>query len=255
VTDFSGFSGLSDPASLSPEAADREVMGLTLSAGAQLLAGLLQGTQGPGGEVVLSALSASRSLALTVDDMQRTLVRQARAQGHSWAAVGQVLHVTRQAAFQRFGGDVQEDAAAPGGEPVTASLPGAPEAAARALFLFVTGRFDEMRAGFDARMVQACPVELLGQAHAKVEREVGGFRELGTASTVPRSGFVVVDVPMAFERGDRVGRVTFNGEAEVSGFFVLPGEGADREQTDHRDHRDHRVDPTGVTETKEEGRS
>ena len=46
---------------------------------------------------------------MLVDDAIRVLVGQARAEGRTWAAIGEVLHVTRQAAFERFGADDEDD--------------------------------------------------------------------------------------------------------------------------------------------------
>ncbi|MFE4956882.1 hypothetical protein ACFRCW_22960 [Streptomyces sp. NPDC056653] len=65
-------------------------MGLTLKA---------MGSRERGGEPTLSALAASRTLALIVNDIQHALVHQARNHGLSRAAIGEMLHVTRQAAF------------------------------------------------------------------------------------------------------------------------------------------------------------
>ena len=41
---------------------------------------------------------------LIVEDTLHAPVEQARAAGHTWAEIGEMLHVSRQAAFQRFGG-------------------------------------------------------------------------------------------------------------------------------------------------------
>lgn len=52
---------------------------------------------------VIGAIAATRSLSVIVEDTLKALVSQARAEGHTWAEIGDVLRVTRQAAFQRFG--------------------------------------------------------------------------------------------------------------------------------------------------------
>ena len=51
----------------------------------------------------MRAIAATRSLDMIVEDTLRALVDQARAAGHTWAEIGELLHVSRQAAFQRFG--------------------------------------------------------------------------------------------------------------------------------------------------------
>ncbi|MFD7206472.1 DUF3887 domain-containing protein [Streptomyces sp. NPDC059893] len=199
------------------DTADREVMGLTLKANAELLAGVLLGSRETGGDPVLSALAASRGLNAVVDDIQRALVRQARSRGLSWAAIGDVLHVTRQAAFQRFGGtaDISQGAQ---------ELPGAAEAAMQVLEHFVHQRWDEMRSGFDTRMAQAAPADMLRGIWSKSEREFGPFQEMGTPTVRTISGYTVVDIPVAHERGDMVRRVVLNADGQVAGFFVLRAE-------------------------------
>jgi hypothetical protein len=201
--------------------AARLVMGLALTANAELLAGILLGRQESEADPVLSALSASRNLAVVVDDIQRSLARQARERGRTWAAIGEVLQVTRQAAFQRFGGTPDGTEASTG---AGVQLPGAAEAALQVVDDFLAERWQEIRSGFDGRMSQAGSAERLQAARSRTEHEVGRFQETGTPSVTVQAGYTVVDVPLAFERGDRLGRVAFNVDGQVSGFFVLPAE-------------------------------
>lgn len=79
-------------------------MGLMLTTNAQMVAAVLRGEGGPQAQSLMAAIAATRTLGLLVDDTLKALVRQAREQGTTWAEIGEVLHVTRQAAFQRFGG-------------------------------------------------------------------------------------------------------------------------------------------------------
>lgn len=52
----------------------------------------------------MGALAAARELSSVTDVALRAAVSRARAAGHSWSRIGEVLGTTRQAAFQRFGG-------------------------------------------------------------------------------------------------------------------------------------------------------
>jgi hypothetical protein len=78
-------------------------MGSVLTTNAELVSRVLQGAGAADGASVMAAVAATRTLNLIVNDILHALVRQARAEGHTWAEIGEVLHVTRQAAFQRFG--------------------------------------------------------------------------------------------------------------------------------------------------------
>lgn len=169
----------------------------------------------------MAEVAATRSLDLILDDILHTLVRQARAKGHTWAEIGDLLHVTRQAAFQRFGGATVER---PGGETAIKPIADAKRMAMKVLDHWVNERWEDVRADFDDRMTQACSAGMLESAHLKIEQGFGQFLELGSPAITARGAYTVVDVPMAFETGDLNGRVVFNVDEQVAGFFVLTRE-------------------------------
>ncbi len=83
------------------------------------------------------------------------------------------------------------------------------------------GCWDEVRADFDERMLAGAPVELLVAGWEQVVGLVGSFRSLGEPRVRAVEAHAVVDVPMAFERGEMKGRVAFNSSGQVAGFFLL----------------------------------
>jgi len=193
-------------------------MGLTLTTNAELVASVLRDAEGDDVSSVMAAIAATRSLAVIVDDLLHALVRQARAEGRTWAEVGDVLHVSRQAAFQRFGGtaslgDVESGTMTP--------LAGASDKALDLLGAFVAERWEVLHAAFSSRMREAVSVELSKTVHSRMERNYGAFLEFGVPVVVVRGGLTVVDVPIALERGDLKGRVAFNVVGEVSGLLVV----------------------------------
>ncbi|MER6924724.1 DUF3887 domain-containing protein [Streptomyces spiralis] len=92
------------------------------------------------------------------------------------------------------------------------------------LALFTEQRWEEMRSRFDSRMAQAAPADLLRTVWQKADRERGAFQTMGTPSVRAVAGYTVVDVPMAYERGELLRRVAFDADGQVAGFFVLPAE-------------------------------
>jgi hypothetical protein len=82
---------------------DREVMAMMLGTNVQLVADVLRAEEHSPGQV-MRAIAATRSLDMVVEDTLRALVDQARAAGHTWAEIGELLRVSRQAAFQRLRG-------------------------------------------------------------------------------------------------------------------------------------------------------
>ncbi len=212
-----------EPAGATAADVDRQVMARMAQANADLLVRVLRGEESVAGEPAMVALAAARSLGVVVDDILRGLVVRARADGRTWAEIGEVLHVTRQAALQRFGGPHAE-LEVPDDPPVR-PLPGAAALANALLDHFLNRRWAELRAHFDQRMLDACSVVLLDSVRARLPAIV----ETAPAGAEPRvtqlGDHTVVDVPLSFKRGfKRVqvsGRVVFDDLARVAGFFVL----------------------------------
>ncbi len=200
---------------------EREVMGLVLTTNAELVSRVLRGAGAADGPSVMAAVSATRTLDLIVDDILHALVRQARAAGRTWAEIGEVLHVTRQAAFQRFGAATDDPRAEDG---VMKPIPDAADKAAAILDDWLHERYDEVRRDFDARMVEQCTIEMLEAVRGQTRQTAGEPVELGTGAVSVRSGYTVVDVPVAFERAQATGRVAFDADERVAGFFILPSE-------------------------------
>jgi hypothetical protein len=202
----------------SPVQWDREVMASLLVTNVQLVADALRAGQDDSPGQVMRAVAATRSLDMIVDDTLRALVQQARSAGHTWAQIGQLLHVSRQAAFQRFGGG--RSPTPEGG--VAAPVDGAVDAAVPVLEAFLEGRFEDARSTFGERMLDACSVELLADVREKVRDYGGEVQALGTPVISLRDGYTGVDIPVALERADGVGRVVLDADRQVVGFFVRP---------------------------------
>lgn len=200
--------------------AERDVMGVMLTANAQAAADVLHRTGAAGEGSVIAALAATRSLGLIVEDTLRALVAQARAEGHTWAEVGAVLRVTRQAAFQRFGTSPSVDD--PG-----VDTPPLDEAAAKTVTLvddLLAGRWEAVEKDLTTKLSTLLPRELLESTRARVARQWGPPLEMGTAVVTVQDGLTVVDLPMAFERQDATCRVVYTREGQIAGLLWRPTE-------------------------------
>jgi hypothetical protein len=195
-------------------------MATLLLTNVQLVADVLRANDDDAHGQVMRAIAATRSLDMIVEDTLRALVDQARAAGHTWAEIGELLHVSRQAAFQRFGGGRRPTAE----DGVAVPVEGAVEAAVPVLQAFLDRRFDDARATFGERMLNACSVELLADVREKVREEAGEVQALGTPIVSVRDGYTGVDIPVALERGDGIGRVVLDADRQVVGFFVRRAE-------------------------------
>lgn len=195
-------------------------MATLLATNVQLVSEALRADADEPGEQVMRAVAATRSLEMIVQDTLRTLVGQARATGHTWAEVGELLHVSRQAAFQRFGGG----GSATVKDVVAVPVAGAVEAAVPVLEAFLDGRFDDARARFDERMLNACSVALMADVREKVRRYGGEVQALGTPVVSVHAGYTAVEIPVALESAEGVGRVVLDADRQVVGFFVRRAE-------------------------------
>jgi hypothetical protein len=204
----------------SPLQLDREVMALMLSTNVQLVADVLRDSEHSAAQV-MRAIAATRSLDALVEETLRGLVDQARIAGHTWAEIGELLHVSRQAAFQRFGGGPRTTS---GHGAVATPVDGAVEDALSMLEAFLEGRFEDARARFGRRMLEAISLELLADVREKVRREAGEVQALGSPRVAVRDGYTVVDIPVALERADGIGRVVIDADRQVAGFLVRPAE-------------------------------
>lgn len=204
-----------------PNPTEREVMALMLKANADLVVSVLRGGEGVEDASVMAAITATRSLSLLVEDTLHALVKLARAEGRTWAEVGELLDVTRQAAFARFGtgsdADDSDDAD-------IAPLGDAEDRARRLIDDFVRGRFERVREAFAESMRQRASLELLKTQRALLQRRLGALVKVGAATTIVRHGLTVVALPLAFELGEIRDKTAFDVDGRVVGFGLLAAE-------------------------------
>jgi hypothetical protein len=118
------------------------------------------------------------------EQVLRLCVQQSRDAGHTWQEIGDLLGVTRQAAFQRFGKPIDPRT----GEPMDKTVRMA-DAAERAITIVadvIEGRMDEARQSFTARAAEAFTDEVRGSAMATIAGLVGAFEGFGEGEPLVR---------------------------------------------------------------------
>jgi hypothetical protein len=154
----------------------------------------------------------------------RRCVQQSRDAGHTWQEIGDLLGVTRQAAFQRFGKPIDPRT----GEPMdrTVHMADAAERAVAIVKDVLEGRMDDARKSFNAEVMTAFTDEKRGSALATVAGLVGEFEGFGEGDPFVRriGDHTVVDIPLRYEAGDMKARVAFDEDAKVAGLFILTPE-------------------------------
>ena len=151
-------------------------------------------------------------------------VQQARDAGHTWQEIGDLLGVTRQAAFQRLGKPIDPRT----GEPMdkTVHMTDAAERAVTVATDVLENRMDDARPSFNAEVLAAFTDEVRGDAMATVAGLVGAFEGFGQGEPFVRrvGDYTVVDIPLRYEAGDMKARVAFDAGEKVAGFFILAPE-------------------------------
>jgi hypothetical protein len=163
--------------------------------------------------------------AQRVDELTEQLlklsVQQSRDAGHTWQEIGDLLGVTRQAAFQRFGKPIDPRT----GEPMdkTVRMADAAQRATEIITAVLEGRMDEATPTFNAQVLEAFTDKVRGDALATVAGLVGAFEGFGEGEPFIRriGDHTVVDVPLRYEAGEMKARVAFDADEKVAGFFIL----------------------------------
>ncbi|MFD5816721.1 DUF3887 domain-containing protein [Streptomyces sp. NPDC059618] len=158
------------------------------------------------------------------EQVLKLCVQQCRDAGHTWQEIGDLLGVTRQAAFQRFGKPIDPRT----GEPMDKTVR-MTDAAARATEIaaaVLDGRMDEARRSFNAEVLAAFTDEVRLDGLATVAGLVGAFEGFGEGEPFVRriGDHTVVDVPLRYEAGDMKARVAFDTDEKVAGLFILAPE-------------------------------
>ncbi|OIJ68152.1 hypothetical protein WN71_009880 [Streptomyces mangrovisoli] len=169
----------------------------------------------------LDLVRRSQGVAEGAQQLLRLCVQQCRDAGHTWQEIGDLLGVTRQAAFQRFGRPIDPRT----GEPMdkTVRMTDAAERAREIVADVLEGRMEQARRSFNAQVLEAFTDEVRGDGLATVTGLVGAYEGFGDGEPFVRriGDHTVVDLPLRYEAGDMKARVTFDTEEKVGGLFIL----------------------------------
>jgi len=168
----------------------------------------------------LRLVRLARELRTLAGTTLRLTVERAQADGVSWQEIGAVLGVGREAAFQRFGRPVGQQAGAPSAPVIT----DAADRAITVLTCWFEGRYGDAAAAFDAAMAEKLPAGRLAVARDQLTGTAGQYRRLGDDEPLIRQlgDYTVADIPLEFEVGEMKGRVAFDRSGRVAGLYVLP---------------------------------
>jgi hypothetical protein len=163
----------------------------------------------------------AREVDAAAGQVLKLCVQQGRDAGRTWQEIGDLLGVTRQAAFQRFGKPIDPRT----GEPMdkTVHMSDVAERATAIVTEVLDGRMDEARKSFNPEVFAAFTDEVRGNALATVAGLVGAFEGWGDGDPFIRriGDYTVADLPMRYEAGDMKARVAFDSDEKVAGLYIL----------------------------------
>lgn len=168
----------------------------------------------------LAAMAAALDLSAATGDALQQAVDRARANGHSWREIGDVLGTTRQAAFQRFGHPVDPRTGAPMSRDVP---PDAADRATQILVCLIEGRWEDVRQEFEAtRRADPAVADRLADGWAHTVGLIGNYENMGEPFAHRAGDHTVVEIPLNFEAGAATGRVIFDDDGKVVGLWLRP---------------------------------
>ncbi|MEV8523923.1 DUF3887 domain-containing protein [Streptomyces sp. NPDC052000] len=169
----------------------------------------------------LELVRSSDSVKTMADQLLKLCVQQSRDAGHTWQEIGDLLGVTRQAAFQRFGKPIDPRTGAPMDK--TVRMTDAAERAVEIVTAVLEDRMAEARRSFNAQVLEAFTDEVRGSGLATVTGLVGAFEGFAEGEPFVRriGDHTVVDIPLHYEAGDMKARVAFDTDEKVAGIFIL----------------------------------
>lgn len=167
----------------------------------------------------LRLVAMTQVLTVAAESALQLAVDRARAAGHSWREVGEVLGTTRQAAFQRFGHPVDPATGAPFGR----DLPEGVEDRALAIFRWhQEGRWESVIAELDDSMRRRLRAAEMIRGWAAMAAMFGRLERLGEPFGRRLAEDTLVEVPLHFEAGDARGLVRFSADGRVAGLAMRP---------------------------------
>ncbi|MFE0749976.1 DUF3887 domain-containing protein [Gordonia sp. NPDC058843] len=174
-------------------------------------------------DAALSRIHDALQLGRRSEELLSATARAARTSGCTWQEIGDVVGVTRQAAFQRFGKPVDPRTGAPMQKITIAH---ADVMALDLIERITTAEWATVTGRFDATMSAALSDTALADAWASMVALHGELESTGTPFVRGHGLHTVVDVPLQQEAGEVVFRVAFDADGRVAGLFFLDPDAA-----------------------------
>ena len=189
-----------------PDASAHERLGALLEQNIEVVLTALRDEGSP-----LEGLTAAIALDDAVEGAIQAFVSDARAAGHTWQKIGELLAISRQAAQQRFG-------RAPDGDDLEQAR--LAQRAVEIVQQLARHEWTAASADWNEAMRSKLPLRELAGTWDQIVANAGLLTGCGQPSVSRRGPFLVCEVPLSFEYGPMHARISFNRSGEVSGLFI-----------------------------------
>jgi hypothetical protein len=167
----------------------------------------------------LDAIAFIQGAASEIGEGMQAAVQRARKAGQTWAEVGQVLGISRQAAFQRFGRPADPVT----GQPMASLMvPGAAERGAALMADLAAARWAEVGRDFNERVAQQLDAEGVALMWARLTGMLGRLEHTGEPLAYQAGDLTLVDIQLSFEAAERTARIAYDREGKLAGLHFLP---------------------------------
>lgn len=161
----------------------------------------------------LELVRAAHEVQDRAEALMAAAVQQAREAGRTWQEIGEVLGVSRQAVFQRYGRPIDRRTVEVMN---TSALPEADGLARTVIDDLAHARWADVSARFDATMRDGLTEEGLAEAWAHIVGLAGAYEGHGDTDAVRAGDFTITNTPLSFEAGDVVARITFRDDRTIA---------------------------------------
>lgn len=170
-------------------------------------------------ELSTQRVALAMELKTLVDQNLHASVMQARADDVSWQQIGDVLGISRQAAFQRF----RNPDDSRGNTPMHTKTGNALIPKAEAVYHHLAlGEYAKVASQMTFVVQRFLTEEKVMSVWAEAEMLSGTLESLGESFVRPSGrNTVVVETPLSFEAGDFVGRIAYNKRDKIVGMLIM----------------------------------
>ena len=100
--------------------------------------------------------------------------------------------------------------------------PGTADRAVAIVASIANGHWEQARADFNTRMIEAIDAAQLGEVWARMAGLVGRYEGMGEPFGWWIADQIVVEIPLHFEAGEATARVVFDADDKVAGLWLRP---------------------------------